>query len=126
MARLQELLAKKAQLDREIAETQREGFRKAHKAGVKMVYGTDTGVYPHGDNGKQFRWMVQYGMTPTQAIQAATYNSSLALARNDVGVIEAGRFADIVAVKGDPTVDVTLLEQVNFVMKNGKVYKEEK
>ncbi len=109
--------------DREIAETQREGFRKAHKAGVKMVYGTDTGVYPHGDNGKQFRWMVQYGMTPTQAIQAATFNSSLALARNDVGVIEAGRFADIIAVKGNPAEDVTLLEQVNFVMKNGVVYK---
>ena len=109
--------------DREIAETQREGFRKAHKAGVKMVYGTDTGVYPHGDNGKQFRWMVKYGMTPAQAIQAATYNSSLALARPDVGVIEAGRYADIIAVKGDPTVDVTLLEQVNFVMKDGVVYK---
>lgn len=112
--------------DREIAEIQREGFRKAHKAGVKMVYGTDSGVYPHGDNGKQFRWMVQYGMTPIQAIQAATYNSSLALARNDVGVIEAGRYADIVAVKGDPTLDVTLLEQINFVMKNGQVYKDEK
>jgi imidazolonepropionase-like amidohydrolase len=109
--------------DREIADIQREGFRKAHKAGVKMVYGTDSGVYPHGDNGKQFRWMVKYGMTPTEAIQAATYNSSLALARNDVGVIEAGRYADIVAVKGNPTEDVTLLENVDFVMKNGEVYK---
>lgn len=110
--------------DREVADIQREGFRKAHQAGVNMVYGTDSGVHPHGDNGKQFRWMVKYGMTPAQAIQTATYNSSLALARNDVGVIEVGRFADIIAVKGDPTVDVTLLEQVNFVMKNGEVYKD--
>jgi imidazolonepropionase-like amidohydrolase len=110
--------------DREVADIQREGFRKAHAAGVKMVYGTDSGVHPHGDNGKQFRWMVKYGMTPSQAIQAATYNSSLALARNDVGVIEAGRYADIIAVKGNPTEDVTLLEQVNFVMKNGQVYKD--
>lgn len=109
--------------DREVADIQREGFRKAHAAGVKMVYGTDSGVHPHGDNGKQFRWMVKYGMTPSQAIQAATYNSSLALARFDVGVIEAGRYADIIAVKGNPAEDVTLLEQVNFVMKDGVVYK---
>ena len=88
-----------------------------------MVYGTDAGVHPHGDNGKQFRWMVKYGMTPSQAIQAATYNSSLALARIDVGVIEAGRYADIIAVKGNPIDDVTLLENVDFVMKSGEVYK---
>lgn len=109
--------------DREVADIQREGFRKAHAAGVKMVYGTDAGVHPHGDNGKQFRWMVKYGMTPSQAIQAATYNSSLALARFDVGVIEAGRYADIIAVKGNPIDDVTLLENVDFVMKSGEVYK---
>lgn len=109
--------------DREVADIQREGFRKAHAAGVKMVYGTDAGVHPHGDNGKQFRWMVKYGMTPSQAIQAATYNSSLALARIDVGVIEAGRYADIIAVKGNPIDDVTLLENVDFVMKSGEVYK---
>lgn len=109
--------------DREVADIQREGFRKAHAAGVKMVYGTDAGVHPHGDNGKQFRWMVKYGMTPSQAIQAATYNSSLALARIDVGVIEAGRYADIIAVKGNPIDDVTLLENVDFVMKSGDVYK---
>lgn len=110
--------------DREVADIQREGFRKAQVFGVKMVYGTDAGVHPHGDNGKQFRWMVKYGMTPSQAIQAATYNSSLALARNDVGVIEAGRYADIIAVKGNPAEDVALLEQVNFVMKGGEVYKD--
>jgi imidazolonepropionase-like amidohydrolase len=109
--------------DRETADVQREGFRKAHKAGVKMVYGTDSGVHPHGDNGKQMRWMVQYGMTPAQAIQSATANAADALGRNDVGVVEAGRYADIIAVDGNPLQDVTLLENVAFVMKGGVVYK---
>jgi imidazolonepropionase-like amidohydrolase len=109
--------------DREVADAQREGFRKAHKAGVKMVYGTDAGVHPNGENGKQFRWMVKYGMTPVQAIQSATVNSAEALGRKDIGVIEAGRYADIIAVKGDPTQDVSLLENVDFVMKGGEVYK---
>jgi len=109
--------------DREVADAQREGFRKAHKAGVKMVYGTDAGVHPNGENGKQFRWMVKYGMTPVQAIQSATVTSAEALGRKDIGVIEAGRYADIIAVKGDPTQDVSLLENVDFVMKGGEVYK---
>ena len=112
--------------DREVANVQREGFRKAHKAGVKMVYGTDSGVHPHGDNGKQFRWMVKYGMSPAQAIQSATINASEALGRSDVGVIEAGRFADIIAVKGNPLDDVSVLEHVDFVMKGGEVYKDGK
>jgi imidazolonepropionase-like amidohydrolase len=110
--------------DREVADIQREGFRKAHKAGVRMVYGTDSGVHPHGDNGKQFRWMVQYGMTPAQAIQSATANAAEALGRKDVGIIEAGRYADIVAVKGNPAQDVSLLERVDFVMKGGEVVKK--
>ena len=109
--------------DREVADAQREGFRKAHKAGVKMVYGTDAGVHPNGENGKQFRWMVKYGMTPAQAIQSATAISAEALGRKDIGLLEAGRFADIIAVKGDPSQDVTLLENVDFVMKGGEVYK---
>jgi len=110
--------------DREIADLQREGFRRAHAAGVKMVYGTDAGIYPHGDNGRQFAWMVRYGMTPVQAIQAATVNASQALGREDVGVIEAGRFADLIAVPGDPSVDVAVLESVPFVMKGGDVVKD--
>lgn len=110
--------------DREIADLQRENFRKAHAAGVKMVYGTDAGIYPHGDNGKQLRWMVKYGMTPAQAIQAATFNAAQALGRDDRGVIEAGRLADLIAVQGDPTADVTLLESVPFVMKGGEVVKD--
>ena len=110
--------------DREVADLQRENFRKAHSAGVKMVYGTDAGIYPHGDNGKQFRWMVKYGMTPIQAIQAATLNASQALGRDDRGVIETGRLADLIAVPGDPSADITLLESVPFVMKGGEVVKD--
>lgn len=109
--------------DREVADIQRENFRRAHAAGAKMVYGTDAGIYPHGDNGKQFAVMVRYGMSPVQAIQAATLNASQALGREDVGVVEAGRFADLIAIAGDPTQDVTLLERVPFVMKGGVVVK---
>ena len=109
--------------DREIAEIQRENFRRAHAAGAKMVFGTDAGIYPHGRNARQFAVMVRYGMTPVQAIQSATINAADALGRDDVGVIEAGRWADLVAVPGDPTQDVTALESVPFVMKAGVVVK---
>ena len=110
--------------DREIAEVQREGFRRAHRAGVKMVYGTDTGVYPHGHNGRQLAVMVRYGMTPGEAIRAATLNAAEALGRDDVGALEAGRWADLVAVPGDPLADVRVLESVPFVMKGGTVVRE--
>lgn len=109
--------------DREVADIQREGFRRANAAGVKMIYGTDAGVHPHGDNGKQFATMVKYGMSPIQAIQSATINAADALASKDVGILEAGRYADMVAVKGDPTRDVRLLENVAVVIKDGKVVK---
>jgi imidazolonepropionase-like amidohydrolase len=112
--------------DREIADVQREGFRRAHAAGVKMVYGTDAGIYPHGDNAKQFATMVKYGMTPVQAIQAATINAAEALSSKDVGILEAGRFADMVAVVGDPSKDVRLLEKVAVVIKAGVVVKSAK
>jgi imidazolonepropionase-like amidohydrolase len=110
--------------DREIGEIQRQNFRKAHAAGVKMVFGTDAGIYPHGENAKQFATMVRYGMTATQAIQAATINAAEALGSKDVGVIEAGRYADMVAVAGDPTRDVRLLEEVAVVIKGGEVVKQ--
>lgn len=110
--------------DREIAEAQRQNFKKAHEAGVRMVYGTDAGIFPHGDNGKQFAIMVRYGMTPGQAIQAATINAADAMKREDVGALEAGRFADLIAVPGDPTQDVAVLERVPFVMKGGAVVKD--
>ena len=116
---LEEFLRK----DREIAEAQRQKFKRAHAAGVKMVYGTDAGIYPHGMNAMQFATMVTYGMTPLQAIQSATVNAAEALASKDVGVIEAGRFADMVAVAGDPTANVRLLEKVAVVIKGGEVVK---
>jgi imidazolonepropionase-like amidohydrolase len=109
--------------DREIAETQRQGFKRAQAAGAKMIYGTDSGIYPHGENAKQFAVMVRYGMTPVQAIQSATITSAEALGKQDIGIIEKNRWADIIAVKGDPTSDVALLESVGFVMKGGEVVK---
>ena len=108
--------------DREVAQIQRDNFRKAHKAGVKMVFGSDAGVMPHGQVGGQFKTMVEYGMTPLQAIQAATRNGAMALGREkDVGAIAVGRFADIIAVNGDPLVNVRELEAVNAVVKGGKL-----
>jgi imidazolonepropionase-like amidohydrolase len=112
-------------LDKEkmIGLKQRQTFQRAVKAGVKMIFGTDAGVYPHGDNAKQFAKMVQWGMTPLQAIQAATLNASQALGRGDVGVIEPGSYGDLVAVRGDPLRDVTVLEHVDAVVKGGRLVK---
>ena len=112
--------------DAEIGEAQRENFRKAVKAGVKMIFGTDAGVYPHGDNAKQFAVMVRYGMTPLQAIQAATLTAAKALDQeSNVGQVQPGKFGDIIGVTGDPLADVTVLEHVSFVMKGGEVVKNE-
>jgi len=105
--------------EKAIALKQRQTFRRGVQLGIPMVFGTDAGVYPHGDNGKQFAKMVEWGMTPIQAIQAATRNASQALGRNDVGVIEVGRYGDLVAVTGDPTRDVRILERPDAVVKGG-------
>ncbi|WP_155264815.1 metal-dependent hydrolase family protein [Sphingomonas segetis] len=109
--------------ERMIGLKQRQTFQRAVRAGVKMIFGTDAGVYPHGDNAKQFAKMVQWGMTPIQAIQAATVRASEALGRSDVGVIEPGRYGDLIAVAGDPLRDVTLLERVDVVVKGGELVK---
>lgn len=107
--------------DREVAQIQRDNFRKAFKAGVRMVFGSDAGVMPHGQVGQQFAVMVQYGMTPLDAIRAATLNSAQALGREaDVGQIASGRYADMVAVDGDPLGNVQLLEKPAAVIKGGK------
>jgi imidazolonepropionase-like amidohydrolase len=107
-----------------VGRLQRENFEKAVKAGAKMAFGTDAGVYPHGDNAKQFFYMVKFGMTPAQAIRAATSSAADLIGRSkDVGTIEAGKYADIIAVDADPLADVRSLEHVAFVMKGGKVYK---
>lgn len=108
------------QKDRDIGEIQRENFRKALKAGVKMIYSTDAGVYPHGDNARQFAVMVRYGATPLQAIQAATVTAAEALNQPaDVGQATPGHYGDLVGVKGDPLSDVRVLEHPVFVMKGG-------
>ncbi len=108
--------------ERALGRTQRENFRRAHAAGALMAFGTDAGVYPHGDNAKQFAKMVQWGMTPTEAIQAATVEAAKLLGWPDkVGSLEPGHYADLIAVDGDPTKDVTVLEHVRFVMQGGTV-----
>jgi imidazolonepropionase-like amidohydrolase len=106
--------------NRETTDVQRIGFTKAVKMGVKLAYGTDSGVYPHGQNGRQFAYMVRYGMTPMQAIQSATIRAAELLGKDDaLGSIAAGRFADLVAVDGDPLSDIRILENVAHVMKGG-------
>jgi imidazolonepropionase-like amidohydrolase len=108
-----------------VGRLQRENFERAVKGGAKMAFGTDAGVYPHGDNAKQFFYMVKFGMTPAQAIRAATSSAADLIGRSrDVGTIEANKFADIIAVTADPLQDVRALENVGFVMKGGVVVKD--
>ena len=110
--------------ERLVGRTQRENFTKALKAGCKMAYGTDAGVYPHGWNGKQFNTMVVWGMTPMQAIQSATVSAADLIGWKDkVGQLAPGYYADLIAVRGDPLADVSTLEHVDFVMKGGRVMK---
>jgi len=110
--------------DREVAQIQRDNFRKAHKAGVRLVFASDAGVMPHGQVGGQFKIMVQYGMSAMEAIQAATRNAAQALGREkDIGAIAIGRFADMIAVDGDPLANIRELEDVDVVIKGGAVVK---
>ena len=118
---LEEFLRK----DREIGEVQRQNFAKAVRMGIKLTFGTDAGVYRHGDNAKQLAIMVRYGMTPMQALQAATLSSADALGlKGKAGNIAPGHHADIIAVNNDPLADVRALENVSFVMKDGQIYKQ--
>jgi imidazolonepropionase-like amidohydrolase len=111
--------------ERQVGTRQRESFTMAVKAGAKMVFGSDAAIYPHGHNGKQFSRMVKFGMTPIQAIQAATINAAQLLKWQDnIGSIEKGKYADMVAVSSDPLKDIAVLESVDFVMKGGVVYKQ--
>ena len=108
--------------NRETTDEQREGFRKAVKAGVRLTFGTDAGVYPHGLNARQFKYMVRFGMTPLQAIRAATIDAADLLGwQKDVGVIAPGHYADMVAVEGDALTDITQLEHVAGVVKGGSL-----
>jgi imidazolonepropionase-like amidohydrolase len=120
------MLPESIEKEKQIGRLQRENFQKAVKAGARMAFGTDGGVYPHGDNAKQFGYMVQYGMTPMQAIQAATVNAAELLGWKDrIGTIEPGKYADLIAVSGDPLSDIKVLEKVGFVMKGGEVVKND-
>jgi len=116
------VVAKKAlEVGPQISDT----FAKAYKRGVKIVFGTDAGVYPHGDNAGEFVFMVKAGMKPMEAIKSATMAAAELLRVQDLfGSIEAGKMADIVAVDGDPLQDISVLKEVKFVMKDGKVFKQ--
>src|SRR5215467_2446063 len=112
--------------DRGLGDLHRQNFAKAVRAGVKLSFGTDAGVCPHGINARQFAFMVKYGMTPLQAIQSATINAADLLGKSDLlGNLHPGKYADLIAVSGNPLEDVRVLENVKFVMKEGKVYKQE-
>jgi imidazolonepropionase-like amidohydrolase len=111
--------------DRGLAERQRQNFTKAVKAGVKMVFGTDSGVCPYEFSVRQFVFMVKYGMTAMQAIQSATIHAATLIGKpEEFGSIRAGKFADLIAVDGDPIADIRQLEHVTFVMKEGAIYKQ--
>jgi imidazolonepropionase-like amidohydrolase len=116
------MLPESIEKEKNLGRLQRENFRKAFQAGAKMAFGTDSGVYPHGDNAKQFAKMVEWGMKPIDAIQASTINAADLIGWSEkVGSLDKGRYADLVAVDGNPLSDVRILESVKFVMKGGVV-----
>lgn len=118
---LEESLAK----ERLVGKIQRENFQKAVRSGAKMAFGTDAAVYPHGQNGRQFAYMVKWGMTPLQAIQTATVNNADLFGWSEkVGTIEIGKYADIIAVEDNPLENIDILADVSFVMKDGKIHKD--
>jgi imidazolonepropionase-like amidohydrolase len=108
--------------NRETTGTQREAFTKAVRAGVKIGFGTDAGIFPHGENARQFAYMVRYGLTPLAAIRAATIDAAKSLGREqDLGSIAPGKFADMLAVTGDPLADVETLRKIAGVIKEGRL-----
>ena len=109
--------------ERIVGKKQRENFKMAFESGAKMAFGTDAGIYPHGKNARQFKYMVQWGMTPIEAIQASTINTAELFGLNNIGEIKESFDADIVAVMGNPLDDITLLENIDFVMKEGQIIK---
>ena len=120
------MLPESIEKEKKIGHLQRENFRKAFQAGASMAFGTDGGVYPHGDNARQFATMVEFGMKPIDAIRAATVNAADLLNLNGkAGTVQSGSFADIIAVSADPRTDVRVLQQVKFVMKDGKVWRDD-
>jgi len=120
------MLPESLEKEKKVGQQQRDNFRRAWQGGARMAFGSDGGVYPHGDNARQFAYMVKYGMTPLEAIQAATMHAAELLGWSDrVGTLEPGKFADLIAVEGNPLADVTALERVRFVMKGGAVVRHD-
>jgi len=110
----------------EVGKVSFENMAKAMRSGVKIAFGTDAGVFPHGLNARQFAYYVRMGMTPLQAIQSATLSAADLMAWSDrVGSLEPGHYADLIAVQGDPLKDITELERVKFVMKGGVVVRND-
>jgi imidazolonepropionase-like amidohydrolase len=120
------MLPESIEKERQVGRVQRENFRRAFLAGAKMAFGTDAGVYPHGDNWKQFPIMVEFGMKPIDTIRAATMNAAELLGLgNQIGSLEPRYYADMIAIDGDPLADVSTLGKVRFVMKEGRVYRND-
>lgn len=118
------ILPESLEKERQVGRMQRERFQAAVLAGATIAYGTDAGVYPHGMNGNQFAYMVKWGLTPMQAIQSSTIvNARLFDREGKIGVIKRGAYADIIAVDDDPLKNIRSLENVDFIMKNGKIYR---
>jgi len=118
------VLEESLEKSRQIATRLRESMRRAHLSGANVVFGTDSGVYPHGNNAIQFGYMVRFGMSPLDAIRAATIKAATLLDMEaDVGAIKPGRFADVIAISGNPLEDVTLLQDVAVVIKGGELIK---
>ena len=120
----QGILEESLQKERVVGKIQRQNFKKSVKANAKLSFGTDAGIYPHGKNAIQFKYMVEWGMTPLQAIQASTINSAELFGLADTGDLNEGFEADIVGVEGNPLEDITILEDVFFVMKDGVIFKQ--
>ena len=118
------ILEESLEKERTVGKIQRQNFKKAAEAGANLVFGTDAGIFPHGKNARQFKYMVDWGMTPLQAIQSATIRTAELFDMNDTGEIRENFAADIIGIKGNPLEDITLLENVDFVMKSGKIVKQ--
>ncbi|MBZ5604998.1 MAG: amidohydrolase family protein [Acidobacteriia bacterium] len=120
------MLPESIEKERQIGKTQRANFRKAYLAGAKLAFGTDGGVYPHGDNWKQFATMVEFGMKPAEAIRAATIEAATLIGiEKKTAAIEPQHFADVIAVDGNPLTGIEAMGRVKFVMKEGKVYRND-